>query len=296
MWIGDEGYDIAQSVNTHNRGDIMGTPGDEGDQQCHPYGILIAIGDNTKPQNMATQNMGKHTPFNGRGGFWRVDALKKVGFDHHTVGEDHDAAYRGCAYFGMKGILDNNMLCQEQEPPNCREMVKQRTRWETCALEMRRTFPWVLRSPHYSRFEAWVLLWSQLVNNCNMPMQSFPLQVASALPIVIMKGYLSRFVFGPISDGDADQQKQYCDADNCIFSFTWHSPILDRDFFVTVNWALIFMLAVLSSYVILGGLDYCLRVKTTRYKPMCFFLVLLRFHEAMFSCSAVRVVAVLGTV
>merc|ERR1711881_811841 len=107
-----------------------------GQETCHPYGVLITIGDGTKPQNMSSQNMRGHSPFNGRGGFWRTSALKKVQFDHHTVGEDHDAAYRGFAYYGFKGILDNNMLCQEQEPPDCDSLVKQRIRWETAALDM----------------------------------------------------------------------------------------------------------------------------------------------------------------
>jgi len=48
-----------------------------------------------------------------------VSALKLVGFDHRSIGEDHDAGYRAIAYFGAKGILDPNMLCQEREAPDC---------------------------------------------------------------------------------------------------------------------------------------------------------------------------------
>jgi len=177
-----------------------------------------------------------------------------------------------------KGILDNNMLCQEQEPPECDSMVKQRIRWETAALEMRRTFMWILLSPHYTRFEAWVLIWSQLTNNCNLPIQSLPLQIASAIPLVIFKGYLSRFVFG--APGTEAEQQQLCENDNCVYSFLWHSPILNRDFFVTVNWAMIAFVAVLLFYVVLAGIDYILRVRTTRYSNKAMFMAYFAFLKS----------------
>merc|ERR1712156_763949 len=72
------GYDIAQAMNSHCLFDCRGTPGDENERQCHPYGILITIGDATKPQNMSTQTPFNHAPFNGRGGFWRTSALRRV--------------------------------------------------------------------------------------------------------------------------------------------------------------------------------------------------------------------------
>merc|ERR1719174_180108 len=212
-------YDIAQAMNSHCLYDRNGTPGDEEERQCHPYGILITIGDATKPQNMSTQTPFKHAPFNGRGGFWRTSSLRKVGFDHRTVGEDHDAGYRGCAYFGMKGILDMNMLCQEQEPPDCKALTSQRIRWETAALEMRRTFSWILRSPHYGRFETFVLLWGQLQQNCNLPLQALPYQVATALPLIIMKGWLSIYAFGPAND------QSFCEERNCVWSFPVPNPV-----------------------------------------------------------------------
>jgi hypothetical protein len=144
------GYDIAQASNTHNRFDRNGTPVDENLQSFHPFGIGITISDATKPRNVSTQTSFSHAPFNGRGGFWKTASVKQVGFDHRTIGEDHDAGYRGCAYFGFKGVLDPNMICQEQEPPDCKALTNQRIRWETAALEMRRTFSWILRSPSYS--------------------------------------------------------------------------------------------------------------------------------------------------
>jgi hypothetical protein len=220
---------------------------------------------------MSSQNMRGHSPFNGRGGFWRTSALKKVQFDHHTVGEDHDAAYRGFAYYGFKGILDNNMLCQEQEPPDCDSLVKQRIRWETAALEMRRTFFWILRSKHYSALEKFILLWSQLSQNCNMTCQSFPLQVATGLPIIIVKGYVSIFMFNP------DKQRwptddALCAADHCVYSFPVTNPATGSEFLVTLNTPLLTFIGVGLFFMFVNLVDYVLRVKITRYRPRCLFL------------------------
>ena len=71
IWIKDHGYDNAQSMNVHCKTDCAGRPGEEGQETCHLYDVLITIGDGTKPTNMSSQNMRGHSPFNGRGGFWR---------------------------------------------------------------------------------------------------------------------------------------------------------------------------------------------------------------------------------
>jgi len=276
MWI-EQGYDIAQSMNLHCKADCEGRPGEGDEKTCHPYGVLITIGDGTKPQNMSSQNRRDHTPFNGRGGFWRTTALKKVGFDHHTVGEDHDAAYRGFAYYGFKGILDNNMLCQEQEPPDCKSLVSQRIRWETAALEMRRTFMWILLSPHYSTLEKFILLWSQLSQNCNMPLQALCLQVATGLPIIIVKGYLSKYMFLP---GTADPVEQ-CRRDNCVYSFPWTVPVIGTPITVTLNAAMLTFLGMGIFFCLVNLVDYCLRVKITRYRPRCMFLCYYAFLKSM---------------
>jgi hypothetical protein len=264
--IGEEGYDIAQAMNTHSKDDRNGTPEGSG---WHPFGALITIGDSTKPANMSTQGIFGHVPFNGRGGFWRTSALKQVGFDHRTVGEDHDAAYRGCAYFGFRGILDVNMLCQEQEPPSCKALTGQRIRWETCALEMRRTFNWVLRSPFYSRFEAFVLLWSQLGAGVNMPFQCLPFQVAVALPIVVLKGLLVKYMFG-----DADvldfSLSHLCKRDGCVFDFVITMPS-GHKVGVAMNLAMVIAAAVLFAMVLLYAIDLVLRVSILRYRPRIAF-------------------------
>jgi len=269
IWIKDKNYDIAQSMNLHCKADCKGMPGEPGQETCHPYGVLITIGDGTKPQNMSTQNMRGHSPFNGRGGFWRTSALKKVGFDHRTIGEDHDAGYRGFAYYGFKGILDNNMLCQEQEPPDCKSLVSQRIRWETAALEMRRTFMWILLSKHYTALEKFILIWSQLSQNCNMPCQSFPLQVATGLPIIIVKGYVSKFMFLP---DPALTPEQLCEQDRCLYTIPWSVPLTGATFNLQPNIALLTFLGAGLFFVLVNGLDYCLRVKITRYRPRAMFV------------------------
>lgn len=279
------GYDIAQSTNTHCYLDCRGTPGDEEDpteRQCHPYGILITIGDATKPQNMSTQTPFKHAPFNGRGGFWRTKSLAMVGFDHRTVGEDHDAGYRGCAYFGFKGILDMNMLCQEQEPPDCGALTSQRIRWETAALEMRRTFSWILRSKHYGCFETFVLLWGQLQQNCNMPFQSLSFQVVTSIPIILIKSWLSIYALGATTDANMTLQK-LCSRDDCVITFEdVKNPITGHHWNIALPLPVAFFAALTIAFMLMNGFDFLLRVCTTRYRPSLMFFVYYSLLKPMF--------------
>jgi len=266
------GYDIAQAMNSHCLYDCRGTPGDENERQCHPYGILITIGDATKPQNMSTQTPFGHAPFNGRGGFWKTSALKQVGFDSRTVGEDHDAGYRGCAYFGFKGLLDMNMLCQEQEPPDCAALTSQRIRWETAALEMRRTFSWILRSPHYGKFETFILLWGQLQQNCNLPLQSLPYQVATALPLIILKGWLSIYAFGAVDDTTWTAES-LCQRDNCVWEFEVQNPFTENRWNVALPLPLVIFVCAGLFFVLVNGFDFLCRILTTRYRPRIMFFL-----------------------
>lgn len=277
VWIGDRGYDIAQSMSVHSKADCMGKPSDGEDASCHLFGALMAANDGTKHQNLSTQNMRSHSPFNGRGGFWRSSALKLVGFDHHTMGEDHDAAYRGFSYYGFKGVLDGNMLCQEQEPQDFANLKHQRIRWETAALEMRRTFIWILLSKNYSRLEKFTLLWSQLELNCNMPLQALPMQVASGLPLVIIKGYLTNFVFHSASDDPYAQ----CEQQRCVVWFRWTVPVVEHQTIIILDASLIALLAVFSAYVLVSLVDFCLRVLTTRYRPRAAFVC---YHACLKTC------------
>jgi len=260
--------DIAQAMNSHCKYDCMGTPGDDDERQCHPYGILIAIGDSTKPQNMSTQTIFKHAPFNGRGGFWRTTSLAKVGFDHRTVGEDHDAGYRACAYFGMRGVLDMNMLCQEQEPPNCLALTSQRIRWETAALEMRRTFSWIIRSPFYSRLEVIVLLWGQLSQNCNLPFQALPFQVATVFPLIIIKGWLSLYGFAPSSTLNFCQNNT-----NCAYEYGPITTLSGSHVNLVFPMTLLIFMGLCLFFLLVNLVDFMIRICTTRYKPRLMYLV-----------------------
>lgn len=238
MILYDKGYDIAQSHSTHCYMDKTGQP----ESGCFCFGIAATLFDATKPLNMSTQGVFGHSPFNGRGGFWRVSALKLCGFDHRSIGEDHDAAYRGFACYGLKGILDQNLLCQEREPPDCKSLTSQRIRWETAALEMRRTFPWILRSKYYGKFEAFILMWSQLCWNCNLPGQSMPLQMMQLLPLAVTKSYLMKYVIN-VNNGElVDEPHGY--------------PIL---------FAL--LVGTIITYLAVCIVDYCFRLSVTRYRP-----------------------------
>jgi len=276
------GYDLAQAMNSHCLYDRNGTPGDENERQCHPYGILITIGDATKPQNMSTQTPFKHAPFNGRGGFWRTASLKKVGFDHRTVGEDHDAGYRGFAYFGFKGLLDMNMLCQEQQPPDCAALTSQRIRWETAALEMRRTFSWILRSPHYGRFETFVLLWGQMQSNCNMPFQSLAFQVVGCMPLIMLKSWLSIYALGSVTDANMSLQK-LCERDNCVISFEdIANPFTGNHFNIALPLPVAIFVAMTIAFICINAFDFIIRVLTTRYRPSLMFFIYYGVLKQMF--------------
>jgi len=201
--------------------------------------------------------MFKHSPFNGRGGFWRVSALKVVGFDHRIIGEDHDAAYRGFAYYGLKGILDPNMICQERSPPDCASLTKQRVRWETAALEMRRTFPWVLRSKYYSKFEAFTLIWSQLYANANLPLQYMPMQVFMMIPLSITKAYIYKHVFG----GPDASWRVMCQNEDC----ETHFKLGENE--ITLPFAFMVFLSIFTVVTFLWFFDCFIRCAVTRYRP-----------------------------
>lgn len=267
--FGEEQLDLAQCSNTHCYDDTSGRPDGAG-SGCFAMGALITAYDAAKPMNISVQGTFKHSPFNGRGGFWRTAALKKVQFDHRTVGEDHDSFYRGVAFYGLKGLLDPNMLCQEREPPDCKSLTSQRIRWETAALEMRHTFNWVLRSEYYSSYEAFILLWSQLMYNCNMPFQCLPLQMATFLPLCIMKGYLVKHVWG----NDKVSFQTMCAGEDCISHFTLMNPLTEH----LVKVALPLTFVVLAVILLWGyGLilmDCFCRATATRWRPRPLWLII----------------------
>jgi len=263
LHIFDEGYDIAQSVNTHCRMDYLGS--NETGWFC--YGALITAFDASKPLNQSTQGLWGHSPFNGRGGFWRCSSLRAVGFDHRCIGEDHDAAYRAFAYFGFKGVLDPNMLCQEREPPTCAALTSQRIRWETAGLEMRRVLPWMIRSKHYSRLEIFVYLWSSLIwGGTNMPLQSLPYQLCQIVPFAMVKSFFLLHVLGGRHDTVASMWHR-CAGQDClsVFKVSWPWG-QDEAIALPLPFALMLLLVAVMTLTCL--LDHVLRFATTRYRPL----------------------------
>lgn len=269
----EDQVDIAQCHSTYCKEDVAGKP--ESGDFC--FGGIITMADSSKPRNMATQGlMFKHSPFNGRGGFWRVSAVKTVGFDHRSIGEDHDAGYRAIAYYGAKGILDPNMLCQEREAPDCASLTKQRIRWETAALEMRRTFPWILRSEYYGKFEAFVLIWSQLYANANLPLQFLPMQMWIGISMIITKCYLFKHVLG----GTELTWQTLCGAPTVVGNSTIPATTANEDCVghfkifgdeVALPLAFIGFFSIFAVMFIIWGVECVLRCGATRYRPRLFF-------------------------
>lgn len=265
MLIFDAGYDIAQCHLTHCFPDAMGKP----ESGCFPAGALVTLLDSSKNPGCAVQDLFRHQVFDGRGGFWRTTAVKLVGFDHRTVGEDHDAGYRAISYFGCKGIMDINLICQERTPPTLNDLTRQRIRWATSGLEMRRNCAWMLRSEHYTSFEAFVTICIRGL--ANVPLQSVPLRIAEVYLFSIVINY-TRYLFGePPSSPCAPPDE----AGN-----------LQRSRLIVGN-AMLFaaLIIVLIIPIIHGGLVLLLRTCTTRYRPRCLFLVALVFAEPIWMLS-----------
>jgi len=190
-----------------------------------------------------------------------VSALKLVGFDHRSIGEDHDAGYRAIAYYGIKGVLDPNMLCQEREPPECASLTKQRIRWETAALEMRRTFPWILRSEYYSKIEAFILIWSQLYANANLPLQFMPMQAFVLISIPITKCFIMKHVFG----GTELSWQKLCGNEDCVGHFTVFGEV------VALPLVFVVMCSIFVIMALIWTVECCFRCATTRYRPRLLF-------------------------
>merc|ERR1712100_792190 len=126
----------------------------------------------------------------------------------------------------------------------------------------------VLRSEHYSKFEAFLLIWSQLSQNAQMPLQQLPLQMCQLIPLVVTKGYISKHVFG---DAPVDW-KRMCQNEDCIAKLTINGKEIAFPL-VFVLWLSIFLVLVL-----LWSVDVAIRTAVTRYRPRalwCCFTVFL---------------------
>lgn len=192
-----------------------------------------------------------------------MHALKLVGFDHRSLGEGYDAAYRGMAYFGFKGILDPNMLCQVRQAPDFALLTMKYTRSEIAALEMRHLFPWILRSEYYSKFEAFILICSHLCANTNMPLQIMPMQCFVGISIAVAKCFLVKHVLG----GQEVSWKVLCGNEHCVGHFTVFGEV------VALPLPFVLLVAVLGLMMLIWMVECCLRCSTTRYRPrLVFFL------------------------
>ncbi|CAD7972202.1 unnamed protein product [Amoebophrya sp. A120] len=162
--FGPEQYDVAQGRNIYCKDDYEGFP--EGPDSFRPTTALMAFRDSFAQTNTFMGLLFERSNFNGRGGFWRTSAVKQVEFDTRTLAEDHDASCRGFMYFGQRGVLDNNMLCQEREPATLATINKQRRRWMHCALQiMDRTISWNWSSKSTKGFlERWIYWYTYTEN------------------------------------------------------------------------------------------------------------------------------------
>merc|ERR1711998_79077 len=181
-------------------------------------------------------------------------------------------------------------LCQEQEPPDCKALTSQRIRWETAALQMRRTFSWILRSPHYGRFETFVLLWGQLQSNCNMPFQSLAFQVVTAIPLILLKSWLSIYALGYVNDANMSMQK-LCSRDNCVISFEdFRNPITGNHWNIALPLPVAIFGVMMIAFMLINGFDFIIRVMTTRYRPRVMFFVYYGILKPMFVAPYFRYV------
>jgi len=206
-------FDVAQCCNTHCLNDYQGTP-DGKDRGCFLYQPVIAWLDSF-PEGNFLKSYYDRCPFNGRGGFWRVDALKAVGFDHRCLSEDHDAFHRGAAVFGFRGTLDINMLCQERLPPTCSAFINQRVRWRTGAYQTRRNLPMVFKSPNFGLFEKCIE--ASGMSEKFLFMETIPFRMLALLVFLSLRTYVFQRVFigGLPMSGDGLR-----------FSLQFHVPIV----------------------------------------------------------------------
>merc|ERR1719198_2657617 len=86
-------------------------------------------------------------------------------------------------------MLDINMLCQEREPPSCRELTKQRIRWEGGGMALRRTYSWMLRSDHYTLYDLFIVYCLQ-ARNWVQPWHSMPGTAVAVLLLLVSKAFI----------------------------------------------------------------------------------------------------------
>lgn len=183
-------YDFWQGRLVNPLSDVRGT---------YWFGPIVCMCDsNCLPNYHALLHYFDHQVFQGRGGLWRVSVLKKVGFDHRTVGEDINASYRAYFVYGHNGKLAPNLLFGERLPVDMSSLVKQRTRWINSHYERQVDISWMTRS----KFISFIELLS-LFEGTQMPFQSFSYRVA-----ILVERFIGFYLFWFVlfqCGGDCDQ-------------------------------------------------------------------------------------------
>ncbi|CAJ1362538.1 unnamed protein product [Effrenium voratum] len=177
----EENHSAVQSYLVHCWEDFSGIQ----EAGCFPFGAVVTGHDGVLPSLNESVYGHMQLPFcNGRGSFWRSDAIKMIGFDHRTIAEDHDAMFRAKAYYGFTGVSDINILCQEREPPDFGNVISQRTRWMNGQMQKLRALSWAVRSQHMSPFLKIYLVYMEWISR---PFQGFPFILAQWAGIWVMK-------------------------------------------------------------------------------------------------------------
>lgn len=122
---------------------------------------------------------------------------------------------------------------------------------------MRRTFPWILRSQYYSKFEAFILIWSQLYANANLPLQFMPMQAFMVIPLGIARCFIDKHVIG----FEGVSWQSMCHNEDC----TTHFKIGTYD--IALPFALTVFLGLSAFTMLLWMFDCLIRATVTRYRP-----------------------------
>merc|ERR1712054_127226 len=109
--------------------------------------------------------------------------------------------------------------------------------------------------------EAFVLIWSQLYANANLPLQFMPMQFFVLLSIPLTKCFLFKHVFG----GPEASWQALCGNEHCIahFHIAGHEVALPLAFVV--------LLSIFVVMVSIWMVECILRCSTTRSRPRVFF-------------------------
>merc|ERR1712203_439850 len=113
------------------------------------------------------------------------------------------------------------------------------------------------------------------------PMQALPFQVATALPLIILKGWLSIFAFGEVDDATMSWEK-LCKRDQCVWEFELDNPFSGIHWNVALPLPVAVFVAAGTIFILVNGFDFLCRVLTTRYRPRIMFVIYYALLKPMF--------------